>query len=287
MRVPIKDIRIGKRLRALRETVVAELTRSIGELGLQVPITVASGIAKREGGGADLVAFDLIAGHHRIAACRQLGWEEIEATVVQMDMDERLLWEIDENLCRAELTELERGEHLMRRKEVYERIYPQARHGGDRKSPEYQDAENGILKPFHIDAAERVGLGKSTIQHAIRRVKRIDEKVRERVRELPDVANSAVELDALGNLDSEKQKRAVAMVEAGTAGSIRDAKKVLDAPARPAVQPNFKTDAAEEQREYEALAKAWNRARQVVRDRFVIEFLDTPVADNTVALRVV
>jgi len=37
------------------------------------------------------------------------------------------LWEIDENLCRADLTELERGEHLLKRKEVYERKFPQTR----------------------------------------------------------------------------------------------------------------------------------------------------------------
>jgi hypothetical protein len=34
------------------------------------------------------------------------------------------LWEIDEDLVRAELTELERAEHCRVRKIVYERIHP-------------------------------------------------------------------------------------------------------------------------------------------------------------------
>ena len=43
-------------------------------------------------------------------------------SAVIMDCDEidRELWHIDENLCRAELTEQERGEHLKRRQELFE-----------------------------------------------------------------------------------------------------------------------------------------------------------------------
>jgi len=121
MKVAINQIQIGKRLRQLRESTVKELMDSIGQIGLQTPITVDSRPAKREGGGMDTVVFDLVAGHHRLEACRRLGWTDIEVVNVSMDGDERALWEIDENLCRAELTELERGEHLLKRKEIYER----------------------------------------------------------------------------------------------------------------------------------------------------------------------
>ena len=80
----INEIQIGKRLRGLREAAVTELMESINRLGLRTPITVSSRPAKREGGGMDTVAFDLVAGQHRLEACKRLGWEEIETSIVQM-----------------------------------------------------------------------------------------------------------------------------------------------------------------------------------------------------------
>lgn len=286
MQVPIKDVRVGKRLRGLREGTVAELVESIGRMGLQVPISVAKGIAKREGGGADLVAFDLVAGHHRLEACRRLGWEEIEANIVQMSDDERLLWEIDENLCRADLTELERGEHLAKRKPVYERLYPQAKHGGDRRSDEFQ-VENSSVRSFADDTAEKIGVTDRAIRQSIRRATKIDEKVRDRVRELPEIADSGVELDALAALDPQQQRKAVALVESGQAVGIRDAKKLME-PKPPKVTPHFKgTEQAREKRRnafVKALGGLHQEDHQWARD-LVDEMLDKPVADSTSALR--
>src|SRR5205814_7680640 len=70
MIVPISEIQIGKRLRQLRESTVTELMESISRIGLRTPITVDSRPAKREGGGMDIVVFDLVAGHHRLEAWR-------------------------------------------------------------------------------------------------------------------------------------------------------------------------------------------------------------------------
>src|SRR6185312_7534432 len=117
MQVQIADIEVGKRIRSLRESVVTELVESIGRLGLQQPISVATGIKRKEG-DADGISFALVAGNHRLEACKRLGLVEIEARIVQFSDPERELWEIDENLCRADLSELERGEHLARRKEL-------------------------------------------------------------------------------------------------------------------------------------------------------------------------
>jgi ParB family chromosome partitioning protein len=284
MLVAIEKIQIGKRLRELREDSVADLMESINRLGLQAAISVASGIEKRPG-DADGVSFELVAGRHRLEACKRLGWEEIEASIVQMSKDERLLWEIDENLCRADLTELERGEHLLKRKEIYDRLHPMARHGGDRKSGHFQDAENGALKPYHADVADKVGLAKSTIQHAIARVRRLDEKIRDRVRGIPEIANNARELEALGDMEMPEQRKAIALVESGQAAGIRDAKKLME-PKPPKLQPHFKEAEIARQKRRDAFTRAWNALDEEDRE-WARGHIDTPVADNTTALRAV
>ena len=224
MMIPIDEIRVGKRIRPLREDVVGSLMESIRTIGLQGPISVAP-VEKREA-GANGASFELIVGNHRLEACKRLGWSEIECNIVQIDDAERELWEIDENLCRAELTELERGEHLARRKEVYEVLHPGSRRGGDRRSEEFQ-TENSSVRSFAKDIAEKVGVTDRAIRQSIRRVSEIDEKVRDRIRKNLQIADSGVELDALAQLAPENQRKAVDLVERGEASSIRDARQRL------------------------------------------------------------
>src|SRR5215472_2951573 len=94
------DIIIGERLRPLNAERVAELERSIAAIGLETPITI------RHTEGKPM----LIAGAHRLQAVKNLGWTEIP--VREFDGDDRVarMWEISENLHRAELTVLERSE---------------------------------------------------------------------------------------------------------------------------------------------------------------------------------
>jgi ParB-like chromosome segregation protein Spo0J len=53
----------------------------------------------------------LVAGAHRLAAAKQLGWDNIECFILRDELDDQSrLWEIAENLHRAELTALEKSE---------------------------------------------------------------------------------------------------------------------------------------------------------------------------------
>ena len=236
----IKDIYVPvKRRTTLNPKTVHDIAESILEVGLKVPILV------REDGAR----FVLVEGLHRLEACKSIGFTEIEASVVQLDDAERELWEIDENLCRADLTELERGEHLLRRKEIYQRKWPATRQGGDRRSEEFQ-TDNLSVRSFAAVTADKIGATDRDVRRTIRRASKIDEKVRARVRALPEIADSGVELDALANLEPAQQKRAVALFETGQAHGIRAAKKLM----RPTTTIN--QDAARQKRR-DAFLRAW------------------------------
>ena len=88
-----------------------------------------------------------------------LGHKTIAATIVTLDKLRAELAEIDENLIRNELTVLERGEHLSRRKQIHESLHPQAKQGGDRKSEAAKSNENNfpLIDAFASDAAKATG----------------------------------------------------------------------------------------------------------------------------------
>lgn len=100
-------IRVDSRLRALDAQAVTRLADSIGRIGLQTPISVRWCAEEN----ADYAA-DLIAGLHRLEACKQLGLTSVPVAIHDGDDTAVRLWEIAENLHRAELTALERDEHI-------------------------------------------------------------------------------------------------------------------------------------------------------------------------------
>ena len=121
----------------------------------------------------------LVAGAHRIAAARLLGWTQIEAFEVKdLPEDEFIFLEIDENFCRAELDSLDRSRFMAKRKQIYQRLYPETRAGGDRKSLEYrekyQKVRRGLLtlapklgpRAFADHTAARTPFSPSTIKRA-------------------------------------------------------------------------------------------------------------------------
>jgi ParB family chromosome partitioning protein len=60
-----------------------------------------------------------------------LGWETIPASVVTLSDADRHIAEIDENLIRNDLSDLERAGHLAERKRLYLLKHPETRRGAD------------------------------------------------------------------------------------------------------------------------------------------------------------
>lgn len=102
MPLAIDDISVGEGRRELDPAAVKKLADSIERLGLRHPITV-----RRKGD-----RYALVAGRHRIEAFKRLDREHIPACIVSMTNAEARMWEIAENLHRAELSKLERSNEV-------------------------------------------------------------------------------------------------------------------------------------------------------------------------------
>lgn len=103
----VDAIRIADRFRTLDEQAVSRIQESIQKIGLRTPITIRMTDLD---GISDAV---LVTGQHRLEAARRLGWQQIECFVADNDDELRArMWEIAENLHRAELSVLDRAGHV-------------------------------------------------------------------------------------------------------------------------------------------------------------------------------
>jgi len=215
------DIIVGDRLRALDRESVERLKESISRIGLKTPISVRSSSQ----------GWTLVAGRHRLAACIELGTNQIQVVVETSSELEARLWEIAENLHRAELTALERAEHIsrwikLRGERGAEASCDQADDKLDQVGPvsELIPARGGRGREGGVRAAAReLGISRTAALRAVQRVDRISPAVREALRDIPEIADNGVELDALAALPAEQQAAAVGAVQNGGAPSARAA----------------------------------------------------------------
>ena len=218
--IPIENIVVGKRLRQVRQEAVDALAQSIRDVGQLNPILVTP-ILDDEGQKTGL--FRLIAGNHRREACKQLGMNEIAATIGTGSEVDRRLAEIDENLCRVELNHLERAEHLAERKSLYEVIHPETRNGGaPGMAGGGKNRRTKETSSFAQDTATKTRKTERCVQQAVRRANNISQEIRDSIRDVASIADNSLELDALASLEKSEQKSAVRAVLDGKARSIRE-----------------------------------------------------------------
>lgn len=108
----IHDVFVVGNRRPVDPSMVNRLATSIKTIGLHTPITVREGEVIDPHSGEPLLAYILVAGHHRLEAFKQIGFEHIPAIVRDCDEIDAQLWEISENLHRAELSALERDDQV-------------------------------------------------------------------------------------------------------------------------------------------------------------------------------
>ena len=202
LELPLASIEVGSdRARDLDPAWAEGLAGSIDTQGLMQPIVVRPLDGR----------YGLVAGLHRLEAFRLLGRETIPAVLHALfTADEAKLAEVMENLARNELIALDRCHHLFELKQVWERMYPQAKHGGDRKSAEIK-SRNPSLDPdspevfgFVRAISEKIGLGQTQIKLAVKIWTTLVPTVRKRLRGT-DLARKQTELKALSELSATKQ----------------------------------------------------------------------------------
>lgn len=231
-RITLKTLRASAQPRPLITADVDKLAASIKDVGLIQPITVRAitvlnGVAES--------GFQIVAGHHRVAACRALGWDEIDAIVVQAPgaLQAELI-EIDENLCRSELTASQRSSFTKRRKEIWEALYPVQRaperyeNNSGQSSPTIPERRAGRPKEFAAETTAITGEAKRTINQHLARAEALGD-------DLPRVQGTSldkgVELDALARLPEPERKE---LIDRAVAGEVVTARP---APAAPGPKP--------------------------------------------------
>ncbi|WP_435657916.1 ParB N-terminal domain-containing protein [Brucella pituitosa] len=177
-RIKLSEIEIpDSRARELDPDWAQALAFMIDAHGLINPITVriVDGVPR------------LVTGFHRYTAFSLLGWEAIPVRIsTAATDDEARLEEVMENLGRHELKVLDRCHHLFELKQVHERLYPETRHGGDRRSDKIKSQDLAVdpdapeILGFSKLTAEKTGFSQSAIKLAVKIWKELSVASRQR-----------------------------------------------------------------------------------------------------------
>jgi ParB-like chromosome segregation protein Spo0J len=204
----INEVKINAGRRTVDVKKVKELAESIKQLGLLNPITV------NEDG-------TLIAGMHRLEACKLLGYEEIKVNKINLNLLLAELAEIDENLIRNELHWLESDKQLKRRKAIYEELHPETKQGTAGAIGKHNSANEIIssAKTFTEDTADKLGQSQRNIQMSVARAENIIEEVEDDIKEL-DITKT--EGTILARFEPEQQKKIIEVKRQKTDFSIKE-----------------------------------------------------------------
>lgn len=262
--VPVADIIVRNRLRPVSEAAVESLIASIGELGVMKD---AVHLRKRKEG------LFLMAGAHRLEAATRLGWAAIPAKVWDNVTDDwALLMEVDDNIAGAELNPLDTAVFLAERKKIYERLHPEAKRGGDRKSAGFANQTDMMsVRSFAAATAEKFCIDERHVRRlvslggSLEVQERIDLRAAPRQVTLKDLGDIA-KMPRLG----KERMAVIAALREGKAKTAAEAFRAIKAESA-GVQLVVK-DPVEEA--FKALSAIWARAPKAAKRRFVSEFAE-------------
>jgi ParB/RepB/Spo0J family partition protein len=260
--VEIIDVLAGHRCPA--GEAVARLASSIERIGLRTPVTVRYMPERPSASGTD-DSYVLVTGAHRLAAVKLLGWQKIECFVSDCNEVDAQLWEIAENLHRAELTVLERDEQIAKwvalteERRVSVQVAPKLTSGRP---------ESGTSA-----AARDLGIEETDAKRAVK---------------VASIAPAAKDAARAAGLDDNRSALLAASRETTPAAQVAKISELAQAkinrppprPAKLADEPLNDFETTEKQ--VAGLVAAWNRAGTEAREQFLAR-IDKPLMDRRFA----
>ncbi len=254
-RVAVADVIVHDRLRPVSDAGVAALIASITETGIMKD---AIQVRKLHNG-----QLRLMAGAHRLAAAKELGWEDIEAKIYPDVTDDwaRLI-EIDDNLAGAEMNPLDTAVFLATRKAVYERLHPETKQGGLRGNQHTGGWQTDMMS-FCQTVAEKMGASERHVRRMTSAGARLhpDEINQLRLAPRPVTLADLQEISKIG--EAPERYEVVRMLATGEAKGAAKARKAYLHRDNPPVHSD-PIDA-----EFLAMRKLWDRAHKAAKIRLV------------------
>lgn len=212
--VQIENIHIGSRHREPDKAKVREIAKSIADVGLMNPPAVVF----RDGVVIDGVEEDnvpvLIYGRHRLLAMQELGRSVVECAVHDVDDLHAELMEIDENLARADLSPAQEASHILRRKQIWEKI-----NEGGKTLP---TSSTGQRRQFAAEVSEVTGSSKRDVNMKIARARELGPDI---TRIVGTSLDKGVEMDALIKLAPDARADLIERAATGEKVSARPAQE--------------------------------------------------------------
>lgn len=254
--LPVDEIQMGDRLRPVSQAGVEALKESIKELGVMKDKIHVRKI-KRSGN------YVLMVGGHRLTAARELGWETIPVVCWDCNDNFANLMEIDDNLAGAELSALDTAVFLAARKEVYEKIHPEAKQGGARGNQHTGGWQTDTMS-FCQSTAEKFGITDRQVRRLVAAGSVLRGRNANDLRNAPNpvTLKDLTEIAKIGEVS--ERDRVVALLSEGKAKKAAEARRMYQSELGVAPAPLNNTDAT-----YLRLLDAWQRAPKAARKMFL------------------
>jgi ParB/RepB/Spo0J family partition protein len=260
--VAIDQIQVSKKHRQVHPEKLVGLKVSIAKIGLRTPLTVRSFKSGKK---------RLITGVHRLEAAKALGWKKVPCVYITGGETVARLWEISENLHRAELTALEESEFIAEWLKLTEQ------NDDDVSAENGQKGKIGRPKGGVSDAARKLpGKGtQSAKRHKIASAKKIAGIDAEVKRQIVDagLADKPTKLNAIASKpDKNAQLKELQRLKAGR----RKADKTRSKDATDA-ETTFDLMKRQWLEEKKLNRPVWERATFLERTHFVVKVLRQPL----------